>query len=108
MHLACLRIGAVTNALMPIFRRRELEFMLGLAETTVLVVPEAFNGFDHAELAAELRTALPALRHVVTVRPDGGGSFDDVLLSRTPTDADREEFRRRRPSPDAVIQLAYT
>jgi cyclohexanecarboxylate-CoA ligase len=108
LHLGCLRVGAVTNALMPIFRRRELQFMLGLAESSVLVVPETFNGFDHAGMAAELRPELPALQHVVTVRPEGGGSFDEVLLSRAPTDADREEFRRRTPSPDDVVQLAYT
>ena len=108
LHLGCLRVGAVTNALMSIFRRRELEFMLGLAESTVLVVPETFNGFDHAGMADELRTELPALRHVITVCPDGGGSFDDVLLSRASTEADRAEFECRGPSPDAVVQLAYT
>jgi cyclohexanecarboxylate-CoA ligase len=108
LHLACLRVGAVTNALMSIFRRRELEFMLGLAESVVLVVPETFNGFDHSGMAAELRPELPALHHVLAVRPGGGGSFEDVLLSRAATDADREEFLRRRPSPDAVVQLAYT
>lgn len=108
LHLGCLRVGAVTNALMPIFRRRELEFMLGLAGSVVLVVPETFNGFDHAGLAAELAPALPELRHVVTVRPGGGGSFDDVLLGRAPTDADRAEFARRTPAPGDVVQLAYT
>jgi cyclohexanecarboxylate-CoA ligase len=108
LHLACLRVGAVTNALLSIFRRRELEFMLGLAESVVFVTPEAFNGFDHAALAAELRPTLPALAHVVTVRPDGGGAFEDVLLGRSPSDADRAEFARRRPSPDDVTQLAYT
>jgi cyclohexanecarboxylate-CoA ligase len=108
LHLGCLRVVAVTNALMSIFRRRELEFMLGLAESVVLVVPETFNGFDHAGMAAELQPALPALRQVITVRPDGGGSFGDLLLARPSTDADREEYRRRRPSPDAVVQLAYT
>jgi len=108
LHLACLRVGAVTNALMSIFRRRELEFMLGLAESAVLIVPETFNGFDHAGMAAELRSALPELRHVAAVRPGGGGSFEDLLLSRPPTGADRAEFDRRRPSPDAVVQLAYT
>jgi cyclohexanecarboxylate-CoA ligase len=108
LHLGCLRVGAVTNALMSIFRRRELEFMLGLAESTVLVVPETFNGFDHAGMGAQLQTALPALRRVVAVRPDGGGGFEDELMSRTPTEADRMEFSRRRPGPDAVVQLAYT
>lgn len=108
LHLACLRVGAVTNALMSIFRRRELEFMLGLAESVVFVAPERFNGFDHGSMAAELGELLPALEHVVTVRPDGGGDFEERLLSRTPTAADRAEFARRAPGPDDVTQLAYT
>ena len=52
LHLACLRIGAVTNPLMPIFRQRELTFMLGLAETKVLVVRRLFRGFDYPAMAA--------------------------------------------------------
>ncbi|GAA4871332.1 AMP-binding protein [Pseudonocardia benzenivorans] len=108
LHLGCLRVGAVTNALMPIFRRRELEFMLGLAESAVFVVPETFNGFDHGALARELQPALPALRHILSVRPGGGGTFDGLLLGRAPTDADRAEFTRRAPGPGDVVQLAYT
>jgi cyclohexanecarboxylate-CoA ligase len=108
MHLGCLRVGAVTNALMPIFRSRELGFMLGLAESAVLVVPDEFNGFDHTQMATELRARLPALRDVVTVGADGGGSFTDQLLARTPTESDRVEFRRRALGPDDVCQLAYT
>lgn len=108
LHLACLRVGAVTNALMPIFRIRELEFMLGLAESSVLLVPETFNGFDHAAMANELQTRLPTLEHIVTVRPDGGGSFDDRLGARPAGDADRDLFHRRVIEPDDVSQLAYT
>jgi cyclohexanecarboxylate-CoA ligase len=108
LHLGCLRVGAVTNALMPIFRARELEFMLGLAESVVFVLPEEFNGFDHADMAAQLRPRLPELRHVVTVRPDGSDEFSSVLLGRAATEADRAEFARRAPGPDDVCQLAYT
>jgi cyclohexanecarboxylate-CoA ligase len=108
LHLGCLRVGAVTNALMPVFRGRELDFMLGLAESAVLVVPEEFNGFDHAAMAAELRGRLPALRHVLTVAADGRGGFAERLQARSPTEADRSEFRRRAPGPDDVCQLAYT
>jgi len=32
LHLACLRIGLVTNPLMPIFRHRELGFMLSFVQ----------------------------------------------------------------------------
>jgi cyclohexanecarboxylate-CoA ligase len=108
VHLACLRVGAVTNALMSIFRKRELTFMLGLAESVLLLTPETFNGFDHAALAAELQAELPTLAHVVAVRPEGGGAFDEVLAARTSTEADRAEFARRAPSADDVTQLAYT
>jgi cyclohexanecarboxylate-CoA ligase len=108
VHLACLRVGAVTNALMSIFRKRELTFMLGLAESVLFLTPETFNGFDHAALAVELQAELPALAHVLAVRPEGGGAFDDTFAARTPTEADRAEFARRAPSPDDVTQLAYT
>jgi len=108
LHLACLRVGAVTNVLMPIFRDRELAFMLSLAESALFVVPEEFNGFDHAALVAELAPRLPHLRHVVTVRPDGDDEFSRVLLGRAVTAADRAEFARRAPGPDDICQLAYT
>ena len=108
LSLACLRVGAVTNALMPIFRSRELEFMLGLAESCVLVVPEEWGGFDHATMARDLAGRLPALEHVVTVRSGGGGEFDTVLGGRAPTAEESAELARRRPDPDEVVQLAYT
>ena len=37
---ACNRIGAVANPLMPIFRQRELRFMLGFGEARVAIVPQ--------------------------------------------------------------------
>ena len=40
LHLACLKLGAVSNPLMTIFRERELRFMLKLAESKVFVVPQ--------------------------------------------------------------------
>jgi cyclohexanecarboxylate-CoA ligase len=54
LYLATVRIGAVANALMPIFRHRELSFMLRLAEAKVFVTPQTFRSFDHAELASRL------------------------------------------------------
>ena len=83
VSLACGRIGAVVNPLMPIFRERELEFMLGFAEAKVLVVPAMFRGFDHAAMADSLKGRLPKLQQVLVVDGQGDDAFDRVLLGGT-------------------------
>ena len=106
LHLACVRIGAITNPLMPIFRQRELRYMLGFAEARVLVVPRLYRGFDYPAMIAGLRSELPALAHVLVI----GDSFERTLLDRRWEDeADTAAlFARRRPSPNDVTQLLYT
>ena len=61
LHLAALRLGAITNPIMPIFRERELAFMLRLAETKVLVIPREYRGFRYEPMALAIRAELPAL-----------------------------------------------
>jgi cyclohexanecarboxylate-CoA ligase len=104
LHLACLRLGAATNPLMPIFRERELEFMLGLAESKVLVVPRRFRDFDYAAMAEGLRGRLPTLEHVVVVGGAGESSFEERLLA--PVEGPAPPFLR--PDPDEVIEVLYT
>ncbi len=53
--LGALRIGAACMPLMPIFREREMGFMLAEARARVLYVPDRFRGRDHAALAESLR-----------------------------------------------------
>ncbi|MBN9562067.1 MAG: cyclohexanecarboxylate-CoA ligase [Alphaproteobacteria bacterium] len=102
LHLAALRLGAVTNPLMPIFRERELGFMLGLAESKVLVVPRVFRGFDHRAMAERLRPGLPALRHLLVIGGEDETSFEALMETPAPS------ARTFRPDPDDVIQLLYT
>ena len=105
LHLACLKLGAISNPLMVIFRERELRFMLRLAESKVLVVPASFRGFDYAAMADNLRAHLPKLAHVFVVGRDGADGFARLLehpapsIAFTPADG---------PGPDEVIQLLYT
>ena len=108
LTLAAFRVGAVVNPLMPIFRERELSYMLDFAESKVLVVPKTFRGFDHEAMAAALKPALPKLAHVLVVDGDGPNAFDRTLLSS-------EE--RRGPPPagdigalpgDAMAVLMFT
>ena len=107
MHLACLRAGAVTNPVMPIFRARELRFMLRHAGSKLVVVPKEFRGFDHLTMMLELRQDLPELRHVMAIGGTGENDFDR-LLEHAPDRAARAVFTAHRPNPDDVIQLMYT
>ena len=104
LHLACLKLGAVSNPLMVIFRQRELGFMLGLAESKVLVVPHRFRGFDYPAMAREVQAALPGLRHVFVAGGESDTAFDRLLA---PQD-DPGGFVQAPLSADDVIQLLYT
>ena len=110
LYLACARIGAVLNPLMPIFRERELSFMLRHAEAKVFVVPRQFRGVDHAAMARALQADLPALRQIVVIDEDGPDSFDALLtLPEWEKDADAPALlTRHRPGPDDITQLLYT
>src|SRR5690606_24765316 len=103
MVFACWRIGAVINPMMPIFREREVKFMLGFAESKVFVVPREFRGFDYPGMARSIRSELPHLRRLLVIGGSGEESFEDVLLD-APFDADRARrlFDERRHGADDV------
>src|ERR1700684_4245535 len=63
--LAAARIGAVVNPLMPIFRERELAYMLDFAETKLLVVPKVFRGFAHHTKGPPLLPSLALYVHIL-------------------------------------------
>lgn len=108
LSLACVRIGAIINPIMPIFRERELKFMLGLAESKVFVIPREFRGFDYAAMARGIRSELPSLHHLLIVGGEGPDSFEQALLDLQ-RDADQDErFKARRPTADNVMELLYT
>ena len=107
LHLAALKLGAISNPLMIIFRERELTFMLGLAESKVLVVPAMFRNVDHRAIARAVQAATPTLAHVVVVDGPAEESFDR-LIALDASQAELAALRARKLSPDAVIQLLYT
>ncbi len=88
--LGTLRAGAVCEPLMPIFRERELSFMLGESRARVLFVPGTFRGRDYAQMAA----GLPSVERVV-VLPDG---YQQLLDTAPPNAATATDPRPSRPA----------
>ncbi len=103
LALACARIGAVANPIMPIFRQRELKFMLDFGESKVFIVPKNYKGFDYEIMANGMRSELLFLQHLVVVDGEGDNGFDALLL--------REDLPPVSADPlgaDDVMLLMYT
>lgn len=112
-HCAAVRIGAITSPLIPIYRDREVEYMMRETRTKVLVTVSEFKDFDYPEMIARLRPNLPELQHVLVV--DAGPdlrleerSWEEFIA--TPWELLRETLRLadRRPDPNAVAMIMFT
>lgn len=109
-HLACLKIGAISNPLMPIFRERELTFMLGFAESKLLIIPKIFRGHDHVAMLDSIRPELPALENIIAIGGEAPISFENLLLEHNLNNTlDKESlFQQRKLGADEVCQIIYT
>jgi len=76
LTLACLRAGVVPVMALPAHRRHELSHLVAHSEAAAIAVPATLRGFDHAELADELRADAPALQHVLVVGTPRPGQLD--------------------------------
>jgi cyclohexanecarboxylate-CoA ligase len=102
LALAATRVGAVLCPLMPIFREREVSFMLRRAAARVIVIPATFRGRDYPAEIAAVREAGPLpLSHVLVL----GGNYEEAVRRQVP---DRAVLDSRAPSPGALAQLLFT
>jgi cyclohexanecarboxylate-CoA ligase len=111
LHYAASRIGAVNNPLIPIYREREVGFMVGLAKSKVLVVPQEFRGFDYPAMVGKLRGDWPDLDHLLVV--DGPTTESQTSwqeFADTPWEERRDpaELAALRPDANDVTLLIFT
>ncbi|HEX3753069.1 MAG TPA: AMP-binding protein [Streptosporangiaceae bacterium] len=118
-----LPVLSVLATLMPIFREREMAFMLARSKARVLFVPAAFRGRDHAAETAAVLAAPghPPVDHVVVLDARGCEHFKNgkaespvvgpvrwhdyaTALGRV----DRTAVDRRAPAPTDRAQLLFT
>jgi cyclohexanecarboxylate-CoA ligase len=104
--LACARIGAVAGPVVPIMRRREVEFTTRLTGSPVYIASATFRKFDYAEMSAEVAAAVPTLRHRILLGgtgSDGALDFDRELLERESSLDGAVEA-----GPDDLAQVMFT
>ena len=109
LALACIRIGARLSPLMPVYRRREMEFMLRLTEARVFVTVSRIGDLRPADTVTALSQELPTLEHVVVLGGDGPAgslSFEEHFLGRQ--DGDPAEFEGRELDPCDPFLILFT
>jgi cyclohexanecarboxylate-CoA ligase len=121
LTLACMKIGAICCALMPIFREREIGFALRRSKARVLVVADEFRGRQHADETAAM-LAEPngdgplSVEHVLVVGGDGapalpkteGARWHDFAAAVAGQEPDAAAIAARKPAPTALSQLFFT
>jgi non-ribosomal peptide synthetase component E (peptide arylation enzyme) len=106
IHLAATRLGAVTNSLLPIYRAKDISYVLGLARTKLAIIPDGFRGYDYPETYRELRPNLPSLEHIYVVGDTCPGDmkpFGDLLKNTNAPAVERRAF-----DGDDVTILIFT
>jgi cyclohexanecarboxylate-CoA ligase len=101
-YFAALAVGAICNPIVPIYREREIGFVLRQARPSVVVVPATYRGVDYPEL--HRRAADHAGHHPVQIVVDGAGTgldYTDAVAHRP-----AEPLPGRRAADRAV--LLYT
>jgi len=90
------RLGAVQNPILPIYREREVGFIVGQAKPALLVVPSTWGGFDFEAMARNLTEGTGTDVLVCDGKLDDG---DPATLPPAPTD-DMD-------APEAPIRWLY-
>ena len=103
LTLACLRAGIVPVMALPAHRRHELAYLCEHSEARALAIPGTLRGFDHQDMAAELRSGSATLRHIlVTGQETRTGHEDLTALCAEPGDPAAERARWDADPPDAA------
>lgn len=111
MHCAATKIGAVTNSIGAVYRHKEVGYILDYAETSLMLIPDAFRGFSYTAMLAELWPKLSNLRHVLVIGddvPHGMRSFREFLDTPWEDRYSAADLGALRPDPNRVATLMFT
>jgi salicylate---CoA ligase len=103
--LGCLRAGIVPVMALPAHRQHELAYLCQHSEARALAVPGLLRGFDHQEMAAQLRDSSDTLEHILVAAPAVDPRHQDLTaLCASPADpaAHRARWDAGQPAPSDV------
>ncbi|WP_209120974.1 AMP-binding protein [Alkalihalobacillus sp. BA299] len=67
IHNALRIMGAVACPVVPIYREKELTFILNETQATAIVIPEQFRNHDYMVMLNNVKKDVPTLQHIIVV-----------------------------------------
>lgn len=108
LDIAAAMLGLLINPIIPIYRDREVSFILKDTAAKVFLIPDSFRRFNFPEMAARLKADLPNLERVIVVggdenREDGFTNYRALLAGVKNAQATFADV-----DPDSTKMLLYT
>jgi cyclohexanecarboxylate-CoA ligase len=108
-HLATIRIGAISNAIMPIYGKREVRFMLERTRSRVCLGVTRTPRIETGKMLNEIRDELATLEHVILIDDSvPGGSLESQLADVVVDDATRQRLDQLKPGSDDVEAILFS
>lgn len=111
LHYAITKIGAITNPLIPIYREREIGYMVNAVQSKMIIIPDTFRGFDYVKMIQGLRVQWPFLQDVIVIGdnvPDDMKSIDVLLNTPWEEKLDVSKLDNIELHPDEVTEIIFT
>ena len=97
IYVACLKVGAVANPILPNFRINELLYMLNKCSTKILFIPHEFRRYRFTEMVPELQAKVPSLQKIIVV--DKQKTLPASLMAENPDFTTLDSIQSRNDLP---------
>ncbi len=107
---ATFKIGAVINGLTPIYRHKEVSFIMGLTESKVVFIPRLHRNFNYVDMFRELSPTLPSLKKIIVVEESDQKQADDNVITfyHVLNSGDTNGISDIHIDPNQLAQLGFT
>jgi non-ribosomal peptide synthetase component E (peptide arylation enzyme) len=105
LNVALTKLGAVVNPIIPIYKEREVKFILSQAQSSALFIPDVFRGFSYIDMIQRIKTDLPDLKHVIVL---GGEVREGTISMDSLLQGNGEPISEENIDPNDVKLLIYT
>ncbi|UJL45489.1 AMP-binding protein [Virgibacillus sp. NKC19-16] len=111
LHYAATRIGAITNPLIPIYRDREISYMVKIAESKMIVIPDSFKGFDYPDMVQRIQEQWDNMEHVFVMGdrvPEGMEPLSELLVTPWEEIKDVSKLDEIILDPNELTEIIFT